>query len=118
MGKQFGLSRDERVRRGKDFDRVFAEGTQRKGRLMSVRCLPNGLPHARLGIAMGRGWRRAVARNRAKRLIREAFRTHKHELPRGVDVVVVPWPDWGEPAVGAIAAELVRLARLAAEGCG
>lgn len=113
MGKRFGLSRDERLRRKRDLDRVFAEGAQRKGRLLSVRCLANGLPHRRLGIALGRGWRKAVARNRAKRLIREAFRTHKHELPEGVDVVVVAWPGWGEPSVGAIAAELVRLARQA-----
>ncbi len=118
MGKRFGLTRDERIRRAKDFDRVFAEGTQRKGRLMSVRCLANGLPQARLGVALGRAWRKAVARNRAKRLIREAFRTRKHELPRGIDVVVVPWPGWAEPSVEALADELVRLARLAAEGDG
>jgi ribonuclease P protein component len=115
MGKRFGLSRDERLRRRGDFDRVFADGVQRRGRLLSVRCLANGLPHRRLGIAVGRGWRKAVARNRAKRLIREAFRTHKHELPGGVDVVVVPRPRWGEPTVEAIADELVRLARQAVE---
>ena len=118
MAKQFGLSRDERIRRRSEFDRVFSEGTHRKGRLMSVRCLPNDLPHTRLGVALGRGWRRAVARNRAKRLVREAFRTHKHDLPRGIDVVVVPWGDWGEPTVAAVADELGRLVRLAVEGRG
>ena len=109
MGRRFGLSRDERIRRTRDFDRVFAEGIRRSGRLLTVRCLPNGLPHRRLGIALGRGWRPAVARNRAKRLVREAFRTHKHALPPGLDVVVVPRLGWGEPSVAAIAQELVEL---------
>ncbi|MFW6108450.1 MAG: ribonuclease P protein component [bacterium] len=115
MAKRYGLSRDERLRRRREFDRVFAEGARRRGPLLTVRCLANGLPRRRLGIAVGRGWRTAVTRNRAKRLIREAFRTHKHELPKGVDVVVVPRPRWQEPTVEALAAELVRLAHRAAE---
>ena len=115
MAKSQGLSRDERVRRKKDFDRIFRDGVVRKGRLLSVRCLANGLPHARLGLALARGWRPAVRRNRAKRLIREAFRTHKGELPPGIDVVVVPWLEWGEPTANAIATEIVRLAREATE---
>ena len=118
MARTHGLSRDERIRRTKDFDRVFREGTRRKGRLMTVRCLPNGLPHARLGIALGRDWKGAVRRNRAKRLIREAFRTHKDAFPPGIDVMVVPWSRWGEPTVDAIAEELVRLVRRATEDGG
>ena len=109
MGKQFGFSKHERVRRAKEFDRVFRQGTRRKGRLMSVRCLANGQGHPRLGIALSRAWRRAVARNRAKRLIREAFRARKHALPRGIDIVVVPWPGWRAPSVSAIGDELERL---------
>jgi len=115
MARRFGLSRDERVRRSRDFDRVFAEGARRRGRLLTVRCAPNGLPHARLGVAMGRGWRKAVARNRARRVVREAFRTRKHDIPTGIDVVVVPRPAWGEPSVHDVADELVRLVREAIE---
>lgn len=118
MARTHGLSRDERIRRTGDFDRVFQEGTRSKGRLMTVRCLPNGLPHARLGIALARGWKGAVRRNRAKRLIREAFRTHKDAIPQGFDLIVVPWDGWGEPGVDAIAEELVHLARRAAEDGG
>ena len=115
MAKPQGFSRDERIRRTKDFDRVFREGTRSKGRLMTVRCLPNALPHTRLGIALGRDWKGAIRRNRAKRLIREAFRTHKDAIPPGTDVMVVPWSRWGEPTVHAIAEELVRLVRRATE---
>ena len=115
MTRAHGLSRDERLRAKAGFDRVFQEGKRVRAQWMAVRYAPNGLAHARLGIALRRGWRSAVARNRAKRLIREAFRTHKHELPSGVDIVVVPATNWQEPRVAEIAAELARLLRAAAE---
>ena len=53
--------------------------------------LENGLGHPRLGIsASKRRVRKASDRNRVKRLIREAFRLSKADLPPGVDLIVVP----------------------------
>ncbi|HPD14642.1 MAG TPA: ribonuclease P protein component [Planctomycetota bacterium] len=109
MAKAHGFSRDERLRATRDFDRVFEQGRRGRGQALVVCYAPNGLAHSRLGIALRRGWRSAVARNRAKRLIREAFRTRKHELPGGLDLVVIPATNWAEPAPEAIAAELLRL---------
>ena len=109
VANRYGLSREERLRRRGDFDRVFQEGRRRHGPLLGVCAAPNGLDHARLGIALRRGWKGSVPRNRAKRLVREAFRTHNDELPRGIDVVVLPATNWREPSVGQIAAELIRL---------
>ena len=49
---------------------------------------PNGLPHARLGLVVGRKTnKRAVARNYIKRLVRETFRLNAIDLA-GLDVVV------------------------------
>lgn len=49
---------------------------------------PNDQSHARIGIiASKRVASRAVDRNRAKRLVREAFRKLRHRLG-GIDVVV------------------------------
>jgi len=118
MAKAQGFPRAERIRSRKDFDRVFQEGTRRRSRLLSVCCLPNGLPHARFGVALGRGWKGAVARNRAKRLVREAFRTHKNVLPTGIDIIVVPMVNWSDPSVEEIARELLRLLPRAGEGRG
>lgn len=50
---------------------------------------PNGLLHSRLGVTTTRKLGKAVTRNRARRLTREAYRTHRDELPAGLDLVFV-----------------------------
>jgi ribonuclease P protein component len=51
----------------------------------------NGLEFCRLGIsASKRRIRKAADRNRVKRVLREAFRLSKTELPVGVDLIIVP----------------------------
>ena len=52
----------------------------------------NGLPHPRLGLSVSRRVGTAPRRNRIKRLLREAFRAHQHDLPIGYDLVIVVRP--------------------------
>ncbi len=51
----------------------------------------NDLPYCRLGISTGKKIGGAAKRNRAKRLIRELFRTNKRIFPAGHDLVFVPY---------------------------
>jgi ribonuclease P protein component len=78
----------EHIRRRLDFQQVYDQGSRHGGRLMTVFILPRGGDITRLGIAATRKLGGAVQRNRAKRLIREIFRRHRH--PPGLDIVVVP----------------------------
>lgn len=81
----------EHVRKPADFRRAFDRRKPASDAVLVVHAVENGLPHARLGISVGRKKvRKATARNRLKRLVREAFRQHKAELPTGVDLIVVP----------------------------
>jgi ribonuclease P protein component len=55
-----------------------------------VHSCENELGHPRLGLSVSRKVGGAVVRNRWKRLLREAFRLRRPDLPQGVDLVVVP----------------------------
>ena len=59
-------------------------------RRLTVWALPNGLGYSRLGLIVGRKHGRAIRRNRIKRLLREAFRLSRPELPEGLDIICTP----------------------------
>jgi ribonuclease P protein component len=84
------LPRSVRIRSRRDFERVFALKIRVSDSAITLYGAPSSGVAARLGIAAGRRLGNAVVRNRAKRLIREAFRRVRHALPHGTDWVVVP----------------------------
>jgi ribonuclease P protein component len=80
----------QRLTHAKEFDAVFKARNSARGLRIIVHGLPNGLTWCRLGLSVGRKFGNAVARNRFKRLCREAFRIRQHELPQGWDWVLTP----------------------------
>ncbi len=84
------LTRAERIRRQDDFRRTYNRRCSSSDEWLVVHGCENGLPHARLGVSVGRKWGKAQVRNRIKRLFREAFRLSKEKLPAGVDLILIP----------------------------
>ena len=81
--------RRERLRLRSDFARVYAAKSRKGDGRLAVYVVENGLDWSRLGLSVSRRAGRAVQRNRVRRRIREAFRTSKAELPKGLDIVCV-----------------------------
>lgn len=86
-GRRFTFRRRHRLSGAKAFRRVRREGLRAARGPLVVFARPNGLDHPRLGLAVPRRAGTAVARNRIKRRLREAFRLMQHEMPSGYDLV-------------------------------
>jgi ribonuclease P protein component len=83
------LRRRARLTRATEFGAVFADNIRASGGGLVVLARQNDLGYPRLGLAVSRrAVRRAVDRNRIKRLIRESFRLEQSGLG-SMDYVVL-----------------------------
>jgi ribonuclease P protein component len=95
------VQRRNRLSRSRDFDTVYRRGQSASSRYLVLHWFPrdddvDGDP--RLGLAVPRAVGSAVARNRVKRLLREAWRQLLTEVPAGHDYVLAARPGLAEPA--------------------
>lgn len=86
------FSRSLRLAHDNEYKAVYGARMKKTSGPLVAYSRPNGLAHYRLGLSVGRRIGGAVVRNRAKRLIREAFRLAQHDLPLspagGYDLVI------------------------------
>ena len=88
--KRLRLGRASRLAQSRDFARVRQQGER-----LAQGCLIanwNGLPDGaspKLGVVTSKKIGGAVERSRARRLLRETFRQHQHELAQPVELVLV-----------------------------
>jgi ribonuclease P protein component len=88
--KPLRLRRSMRLQHQRDFARVREQGQR-----LALGCLianwhplPDGMP-PKLGVVTSRRIGGAVARSRARRLLRESFRLHQNEFKQPVELVLV-----------------------------
>jgi len=78
---RYTFRKEERLRKDKEFRRVFDHGKSLGGSTVAFYFLPNDLNFPRAGFIVSKKVsKKAVERNRAKRLMREVFRLNKHRL--------------------------------------
>ncbi|MGI9334771.1 MAG: ribonuclease P protein component [Gammaproteobacteria bacterium] len=89
MRRRARFTREQRLLRPKQFERVFADACKSSDGLLVVLGRANTIGMARLGLAMSaKHLKTSPARNRVKRIVRGNFRQQAHELG-GVDFVVM-----------------------------
>ena len=83
-----------RLRGSEDFERVRAQGRRWRGKYLALNAAPaesNAAP-TRIGYIASKSLGKAVQRNRARRLMREAARSLEKVIPSGWDVVLIAQP--------------------------
>ena len=86
--EQLTHSQERRLRRKREFDAVYAHGRRFGNGYFGVTAHVNVQGWPRLGLAVAvKTAGNAVERNRIRRVIRESFRLHQHEIP-ALDLVV------------------------------
>ncbi len=85
----FRLPKSQRLKSSADFKRCY-DGLRAGDDHILLFSVSNDLETTRLGVSVSKKHGNAVARNRKKRLLREAFRLVQHDLGIGNDYVVVP----------------------------
>ena len=79
----------QRLRTRAEFDQVFRRGVRLDGALFALIAVRNGRNEHRLGLVVSRRVGGAVARNRARRLLRESFRRLPPVPDDALDLVIL-----------------------------
>jgi ribonuclease P protein component len=86
----FRLTPQMHLRRPQDFERVYDSGVRSGDDHLLVFVYRNELNILRAGVSVSRKHGSAVHRNVKRRRLKEAFRLLQHELPSGLDLILIP----------------------------
>lgn len=78
------------LRRPQDFEKVYASGVRSGDDHLLIYLHRNDLNVLRVGVSVSRKHGSAVHRNVKRRRLKEAFRLLQHELPCGLDLILIP----------------------------
>ena len=90
--KQFGHPPANRIRSQQDFAAIYNARVRAGDKHLLLFAIRNQHGYSRLGVSVSRKNGNAVLRARKKRLLREAFRLVRSQLPSGLDFVAIPRP--------------------------
>ena len=77
------------LRKKSDFSAIYNKGKSVGDRYVVLFYRKNGLTYNRTGFLASKKVGNSVKRNRARRLMKEAYRTFFGELPQGYDFIII-----------------------------
>ena len=87
------LPKENRLKKNKDFKKVFKDGKGFKEDFLVLKKAKNNLEISRFGFAVSKTFfKKATLRNKIKRRLREAVRIRLNEIKKGIDVVIIASP--------------------------
>jgi ribonuclease P protein component len=96
QGKEYKLmlSKENCLKKRKDFDNVFKGGKTIAGELIFLKVIKNNLDISRLGFVIGlKISKKAVIRNKIKRQLRGIIKENLSDIKPGLDVIIISKPD-------------------------
>lgn len=108
-----GVKRAWRLKSESDVQRVWQQGTIWSHPLIILRARANGLEQSRVAFVVSKKVGGAVARNRAKRLMREATRVRFLDTVQGYDLVLIGRTTIAHASLKDVAASLDEILRRA-----
>lgn len=88
------LSKENRLRKRKDFDNIFKNGKAKTGRFIFLKFLKNGLNVSRFGFIVSlKIAKKAVVRNKIKRRLRQVIKNNINKIKPGFDMVITAKPE-------------------------
>lgn len=95
ISTRFTFPKQLRLKSSAEFRAVYDRQCKAADQRLLIFGLANGQPETRCGVSVSKKHGCAVQRNRLKRLFREAFRLTRHELPAGLDLILIPIKEVG-----------------------
>jgi len=87
------LPKENRLKKNKDFKKVFKDGKGFKEDFLVLKKAKNNLKISRFGFAVSKTFfKKATLRNKIKRRLREAVRIRLDEIKKGIDAAIIAGP--------------------------
>lgn len=85
--RKFNLSKDEIIKDQGDFNRIFKFGTIISGKNIDLIYLKSEI--FKIGFIVKRKVRKAVDRNRCRRILKEVYRLNKEKFPKQIKILIM-----------------------------